>query len=230
VRLVLFDIDGTLLRSDGAGRRAIHRALIQVFGDTGPKDYWFDGKTDRQIVRDLMRAAGHPDDRIDRDMDALLELYVGFLDEELRAPDHVPRPLPGVPELLDRLEGREDVVLGLLTGNIEPGARAKLRSVGIDPARFRVGAFGSDHAHRPELPAIARDRTREQLGVAVHGARVIVIGDTPADLTCGQAIGASAIGVATGRFTVEQLREYKPLAVFKDLSVTDDVLRSITSV
>jgi phosphoglycolate phosphatase len=230
VRLVLFDIDGTLLLSDGAGRRAIHRALIEVFGDTGPKDYRFDGKTDPQIVHDLMRAVGHDAARIEREMDALLARYVGYLREELTAGGHVARPLPGVPTLLDQLEARDDVVLGLLTGNIEPGARAKLQAVGIDPARFRIGAFGSDHAHRPELPAIARERTRAQLGVAVHGERVIVIGDTPADLTCGRAIGASAIGVATGRYTVEELQEYKPLAVFSDLSDTDAVIRSITSV
>jgi phosphoglycolate phosphatase len=227
VRLVLFDIDGTLLMSDGAGRRAIHRALIEVFGDTGPKDYWFDGKTDPQIVRDLMRVVGHDDDRIDRDMATLLSRYVGYLHDELHAPGHDPRPLPGVPELLDALESRTDVVLGLLTGNIEPGARAKLEAVGIEPTRFRVGAFGSDHAHRPELPAIARERTREQLGIHVHGDGVVVIGDTPADLTCGTAIGARAIGVATGRYSVEQLQAYRPAAVFRDLSDTDAVLRSI---
>lgn len=228
MRLVLFDIDGTLLRSDGAGRRAIHRALIEVFGSTGPADYWFDGKTDPQIVHDLMRVAGHSDERIDRDMDALLARYVQHLHGELHAPGHEPRPLPGVPELLDALDARDDVVLGLLTGNIEPGARAKLQAVGIDPARFVVGAFGSDHAHRPALPAIARDRTREQLGIHVHGDRILVIGDTPADLTCGQAIGAAAIGVATGRYSVEQLAAYNPLAVFRDLADTDAVLRVIT--
>ena len=227
MRLVLFDIDGTLLASDGAGRRAIHRALIEVFGDTGPTDYWFDGKTDPQIVRDLMRVVGHDDERIERDMDELLSRYVGYLHEELRDPGHRPRSLPGIPELLDMLELRSDVVLGLLTGNIEPGAHAKLEAVGIEPRRFRIGAFGSDHAHRPELPAIARDRARDRLGVQVHGDSVVVIGDTPADLTCGSAIGARAIGVATGRYSVEQLREYGPAAVFRDLSDTDAVLRSI---
>lgn len=227
MKLVLFDIDGTLLLSDGAGRRAIHRALIEVFGDTGPKDYWFDGKTDPQIVRDLMRVVGHDDARIERDMEALLARYVTYLDAELHAPGHDPRPLPGVPALLDALESREDVVLGLLTGNIEPGARAKLEAVGIDPARFRIGAFGSDHADRPELPAIARERTRERLGLHVHGESIVVIGDTPADLTCGSAIGASAIGVATGRFSVEQLSAYRPSAVFQDLSDTEAVVRSI---
>lgn len=227
MKLVLFDIDGTLLRSDGAGKRAIHRALVEVFGTTGPSNYWFDGKTDPQIVRDLMRLAGHGDERIDAAMRELLERYVGYLHEELQAPDHNPRPLPGVPELLDLLEARSDVVLGLLTGNIEPGARAKLSAVGIDHRRFRIGAFGSDHESRPELPAVARTRARERLGLDLRGDAMIVIGDTPADLTCGRALGARAIGVATGRFSVDDLSAYEPLAVFRDLADTAAVSRVI---
>lgn len=227
MKLVLFDIDGTLLRSDGAGKRAIHRALTEVFGTTGPADYWFDGKTDPQIVRDLMRHAGHDDGHIDARMRELLDLYVECLRTELAAPGYNPRPLPGVLDLLDALEARSDVILGLLTGNIATGARAKLESVGIDPARFRVGAFGSDHEERPSLPAVARRRTLEELGIDVHGHAMIVIGDTPADLTCGQAIGARAIGVATGRFSVDQLQQYQPLAVFEDLADTARVTATI---
>lgn len=227
MKLVLFDIDGTLLWTDGAGRRAIHHALGEVFGATGPRDYWFDGKTDRQIVRELMRFAGHDDERIDRDMAQLLDRYVEWLRVELKAPGHVSRPLPGVLKLLDALERRSDIILGLLTGNIEPGARAKLEAVGIDPARFRVGAFGSDHEHRPELPEIARTRTREQLDVHLEGSSMIVIGDTPADLSCGASLGARAIGVATGRFSVAELEQHRPLAVFPDLSDTERVMRVI---
>ena len=227
MKLVLFDIDGTLLWTDGAGRRAIHRALGEVFGETGPKDYWFDGKTDPQIVRELMRHVGHTDERIDQEMWPLLERYVECLRIELSAPGHVARPLPGVPDLLDALERRSDVILGLLTGNIEPGARAKLEAVGLDPGRFRVGAFGSDHELRPRLPAIARDRTRDRLGHHLEGSAIIVIGDTPADLTCGKSLGAHAIGVATGRFSVEELQQHQPLAVFPDLSDTERIVRVI---
>ena len=227
MKLVLFDIDGTLLRSDGAGRRAVTRALREVFGSTGPSEYWFDGKTDPQIVRDLMRHDGHGDERIDADMRRLLERYVQLLHEELGAPGFRAAPLPGIPELLDALERRADVILGLLTGNIEAGAHAKLRAVGIDPMRFRIGAFGSDHEHRPELPAIAQRRTRESLGVDVAGERMVVIGDTPADVNCGKALGARAIGVATGRYSVEELLRHDPVAAFPDLSRTDDVLEVI---
>jgi phosphoglycolate phosphatase len=227
VKLVLFDIDGTLLLSDGAGRRAIHRALREVFGTTGPADYFFDGKTDPQIVRELMRMAGHGDDRIDADMQRLLARYLECLHEELSDPRHRPYTLPGVPQLLDALEARPDVILGLLTGNLEQGAKAKLEAVGLDPTRFRIGAFGSDHELRPELPAIARARTLRDLGVDVTGSAILVIGDTPADLTCGRSLGAKAIGVATGRYPVEELAKHEPLAVFADLSGTDAVMRVI---
>lgn len=227
MKLVLFDIDGTLLLSDGAGRRAIHRALVEVFGSTGPEDYHFDGKTDPQIVRELMRLAGHGDRHIDAQMSRLLDLYLTYLRQELARPDKRAYTLPGVPQLLDALDEQENVILGLLTGNVEPGARAKLAAVGLDFDRFRVGAFGSDHEHRPELPAIARNRARGDLGVELAGSAIIVIGDTPADLTCGRALGAAAIGVATGRYSVSELAEHDPLAVFRDLSDTAAVLDAI---
>ena len=224
--LVLFDIDGTILSSDGAGRRAITTALDELFGGSGPQHHRFDGKTDPQIVRELMRLEGHDDAHIDARMDALLERYVSYLERELAAPDHRPTVFDGVRELLDALEARDDVVLGLLTGNLERGARVKLRAVGIDPDRFRVSAFGSDSEHRPELPAVAQRRARDQLGVELPGERVVVIGDTPADITCGRAIGARAIAVATGRYTVAELSAHEPAAVFPDLTDTERVVRA----
>ena len=228
MRVVLFDIDGTLLWSDGAGRRALHTALTEIFGAIGPADHRFDGKTDRQIVRELMRHAGHDDATIDTRMDALLARYVEALREELAHPAHRPQRFPGVEELLDALEERSDVVLGLLTGNLAEGAAAKLRAVGLDPVRFRINAFGSDHEHRPELPLIAQRRAREVMGADVPGDRVVVIGDTPADLTCGRGIGARAIGVATGRYTVQDLSEHGAHAVFADLTDTSAVITAIT--
>jgi phosphoglycolate phosphatase len=227
VKLVLFDIDGTLLLSDGAGRRAIHRALREVFGGVGPADYHFDGKTDPQIVRELMRLEGHRDDRIDAEMRRLLDRYVECLHEELCNPAFTPHTLPGVPMLLDQLERREDVILGLLTGNLEQGAKAKLAAVGVDPKRFRIGAYGSDHELRPELPGIARARTLRDLGVDLTGDAIVVIGDTPADLTCGRSLGARAIGVATGRYSARELSSHDPAAVFEDLSDTIAVMSAI---
>jgi phosphoglycolate phosphatase len=229
VKLVLFDIDGTLVWTDGAGRRAIHHALTEVFGATGPADYRFDGKTDPQIVRELMRFAGHDDGHIDRQMQAVFDVYVERLRVELRAPGYRPRVLPGVFELLDALEARDDIVLGLLTGNLAEGARAKLQAVGIDPARFRVGAFGSDHEYRTSLPEVARRRFHECAGVEIDGADVVIVGDTPDDLACGLAVGARAIGVATGRYTAEELRRHRPAAVFADLSDTPAVVAAIVT-
>jgi phosphoglycolate phosphatase len=230
VRLVCFDIDGTILTAAGAGRRAIHAALREVFGTIGPADYWFDGKTDRQIVRDLMRAEGFSDAVIDERMEALLERYLMHLATELQRPGHSPRVHAGIMDLLDALGDRSDVTLGLLTGNLEAGARAKLSAVAIDPDRFVIGAFGSDHELRPELPAIALRRGSAMLGLDLPGDSLVVIGDTPHDITCGRSIGARAIGVATGRYGVDELRSYGAAAVFSDLSNTATVVACITGV
>jgi phosphoglycolate phosphatase len=227
VKLVLFDIDGTILLTDGAGKRAIHRALVEVYGSSGPSDHRFDGKTDPQIVRELMRIDGHADAHIDARMERVFDRYVEYLNEELRAGAADVRVMPGVPELLDALDARGDATLGLLTGNLVEGARAKLGAAGIDPDRFSVGAYGSDHETRAELPAVAQRRAREELGLAIDGRDVVVIGDTPADLSCGRAIGARAIGVATGHYSVEDLLPYQAAAVFPDLSSTNDVVRAI---
>lgn len=225
VRLVLFDIDGTILRSDGAGRRAMVAALREVYGAPGPEDHRYDGKTDPQIVREVMRIEGHHDAHIDERMDALMTLYLAHLDREL---EHVDMFVyPGVRELLDALEARDDTILGLLTGNLREGAYAKLRAAGIDPVRFRIGAFGSDHEHRPELPALARRRAQAELGIDLEGHHLVVIGDTPADIECGRSLGVRAIGVATGSYTVEELRRYQPHAVFETLEDTNRVVSAI---
>ncbi|MFL5508575.1 MAG: HAD family hydrolase [Gemmatimonadaceae bacterium] len=227
MRLVLFDIDGTLLNSGGMGRAAMQRALDKVFGSPGNPSYRYDGKTDKQIVRDVMRLEGHSDEHIDSRMEKLLELYLEGLHEAAKSRKFNVRPLEGVVELLDALEPREDVILGLLTGNVEPGARIKLTMAGIDPDRFRVNAFGSDHEHRPSLPAIAQKRAGEKLGLDIAGDRLVVIGDTPADIECGRSIGARSIGVASGHYTVEQLQEHNPYAAFPSLKNTQQLLETI---
>jgi phosphoglycolate phosphatase-like HAD superfamily hydrolase len=227
MRIVLFDIDGTILRSGGVGRIAMERALTNVFGSPGSPDYRYDGKTDRQIVRELMREEGKSDEEIDSRMTGLLDEYVTGLHDELASRRTGVHVYPGVIELLDALEKQERVVLGLLTGNIEQGARAKLEAAGIDAGRFKVNAFGSDHEHRPELPAVAQRRARELLGIDVSGDRLVVIGDTPADIRCGESIGARAIGVATGRYSCDELASHGAYAVFETLADTDEVLSRI---
>jgi phosphoglycolate phosphatase len=227
MKLVLFDIDGTVLLSDGAGKRAVRRALIEVFGTAGPEDHRFDGKTDPQIVRELQRSEGHADDHIDAHLPRAIGRYVELLTEELDRPGHRVYTLPGVMELLDALEERDDVMLGLLTGNVIEGARAKLSAVGIDPGRFVVGAYGSDHELRSALPIIARKRFQDEHGHEITGHDIVIIGDTPADVQCGQSLGVRAIGVATGHFSVEDLRACGAYAAFENLSDTSAVMAAI---
>jgi phosphoglycolate phosphatase len=229
MRLVLFDIDGTLLNSEGLGRASMRRALGSIFGSPGNPAYRYDGKTDKQIVRDVMRLEGHSDEHIDSRMDELIETYLEGLRDGVNSGKFNVRPHEGVVELLDALQLRKDVVVGLLTGNVESGARTKLTAAGIDPDRFRVNAFGSDHENRPELPAVAQRRASENLGLEIVGERMIVIGDTPADIACGRSLGAKAIAVASGHYTVEQLQAHDPYAVFPSLKNTQQVLEKIVN-
>lgn len=225
--VVLFDIDGTILASGGVGRRAFEGALEARVGVRGAAEYRYDGKTDRQIGRDLMRMAGHADADIDAMLDGIIADYLMRLQGEIDRGVAGVRVHAGILDLLDALEARDDVLLGLLTGNVVDGASLKLRAAGIAPERFRVGAFGSDHEHRPELPAIAQARASALLGHDVAGRSVVIIGDTPADVQCGRGIGARAVAVATGHFTVEQLAEHDPFAVFQDLSDTKAAVGAI---
>jgi phosphoglycolate phosphatase-like HAD superfamily hydrolase len=226
-RLILFDIDGTLLHSHGAGRRAMEAALLACFGTKGSPTYRYDGKTDRQIVRDLMRGAGFEDAFIDARMPDVMVTYVAGLQREIAAPHTKVEALAGVMQLLDALVHRERCIVGLLTGNLEPGAQQKLNAAGIGFERFVVGAFGSDHEVRAELPAIAQQRARERLGVHLRGSDMVIVGDTPSDIQCGRPIGARAIAVATGHYSMESLAEHGPDAVFTDLSDTEAVLEVI---
>ena len=227
MKIVLFDIDGTLLLSDGAGRRALEKVLIETFGTPGPKSYRYGGKTDKLIVRETMRLSGIPEADIEAAMDRIIAAYLQNLREELSGSANAARALPGVFELLDAVERHEGLVLGLLTGNVVEGAGVKLRAVNVAPERFKVGAFGSDHEERPMLPPIAQRRASELLGREVSGDRLIIIGDTEHDMTCGLGVGARAIGVATGGVPRAELESHAPMAVFDDFSETDRVMQAI---
>src|SRR5881296_3320657 len=210
MRLILFDIDGTLLWTNGAGRRAIHRALLEEVGTAGPiASYRFDGKTDPQIVRELLALAGHAAAADDARVQAVCRRYVGLLEAELAKPTQATRLMDGVADLLAGLEPLESqgrVLVGLLTGNLESGAALKLRSAGFDPARFRVGAYGSDSALRSDLPAVAARRAAALSQRRFAGPDLVIVGDTPDDVACGRPIGARAVAVATGFYDVAALR------------------------
>jgi phosphoglycolate phosphatase len=227
VKVVLFDIDGTILRTDGAGRRSMEHALFTVFGAHGDPAYRYDGKTDRQITREQMRSAGVSDEVIDARMDDVFALYAERLALELASGAEQAVLLAGIPPLLDALGAREEVTMGLLTGNIEAGARQKIRAVNLAWEQFLVNAFGSDHEHRPMLPAVAQRRAEALLGREIPGERMVIIGDTPADIHCGRSLNVRAIGVATGRYSVDELAEHDPAAVFASLADTDAVVEAI---
>ncbi|HEY8470311.1 MAG TPA: haloacid dehalogenase-like hydrolase [Longimicrobiales bacterium] len=223
--LILFDIDGTLLSTNGAARRAFHRGLLEVYGTAGPiATHAFDGKTDPQIARELLRAAGLTDTAIERGFPALWQAYLRELAAELALPGQHSTVHAGVPQLLDALDQLGDrVIVGLLTGNIEPGAQIKLSAAGL-AGRFRVGAYGSDGEQREALPAIAVERARALTGREVRGREIVIIGDTPYDITCGRSLGVRALGVATGRHDVASLAAAGADAVFQDLSDTEAAL------
>ena len=231
MKLVLFDVDGTLLWTDGAGRRAIHRALLDEAGTAGPiATYRFDGKTDPQIVRDLLSLGGHPHASDDALIQAVCHRYVDHLRVELDRPSQATKVLAGIEPLLAALESHEAAgraLVGLLTGNVAPGAALKLRSAGLDPARFRVGAYGSDSARRGDLPQVAATRAAAVAGRRFAGADVVILGDTPDDVACGRSIGARSVAVATGFYDAAALRASGATYVFDTLVDTASVLNAI---
>lgn len=225
-RLLLFDVDGTLIRSDGAGRAAMMAALTALFGPlTGAEGYRMDGKTDPRIVADLLTAAGIAPDRIQSSLPLVYERM--RTEAEAHYAQHDITPCAGVTSLLARLNGRSDVVLGLVTGNIAQTAPLKLQAAGLDPNQFRLGAYGSDHADRNQLPAIAMQRATTLTGHAFSGANTVVIGDTPADILCARAGGATAVAVASGWHGSSTLAQYHPDHLFDNLTDTEAIISAL---
>ena len=224
-RLLLFDIDGTLIDTLGAGRAALTRAMIQVYGETGPiEGFDFHGRTDPSIVRDLLRARGRTDPWIEARFPTLWRTYYECLDRELAERDGQVALFAGVRQLLDRLIADERFVLGLVTGNMEEGAWKKLRAAGISEV-FDFGAFGSDSERRADLPPLAVARASEHFGERFRVVDSIVIGDTPEDIKCARASSARVRAVATGRHEPAELRSHRPDAVVEDLSDTEAIVR-----
>ena len=227
MRLFLFDVDGTLIHAHGAGRIAFTRALTEVYGTAGPADaYDTRGKTDLEIVFDLLRASGVGDEVIRDRLAAYHEAYSRNL-EALIANGHPVDVMPGIAELIRRLSARQDALVGLLTGNVESGARAKLRPTGLLPY-FRVGAFGSDDADRRRLPAIARQRACALTGYDFAFQQIVIIGDTPLDVDCARACGALCAAVATGQHTYDELASCSPDMLFTDFSDVEAALHALT--
>ncbi|MHC4780268.1 MAG: HAD family hydrolase [Planctomycetota bacterium] len=223
-RLVLFDIDGTLVRG-GPAKGAFELAMEIVFGTAGQIGaYDFSGKTDPQIARELLQEAGKTDPEIDAGLEDLWEEYLGELARRL--PGHPMTVLPGVRGLLDHLKDREDIALGLLTGNIIRGARLKLNSVDL-MGYFPVGGYGSDGEEREALPPVAMQRAAATWGNTFPASSVVVVGDTPRDVECGKYSGTQTVAVATGRFdvaTLEATGADRVLDDFRELARSVDAL------
>jgi phosphoglycolate phosphatase len=217
MRLILFDIDGTLIFGHGVGHRSLVRAMEETYGTSGNHNgYDWRGKTDPQIVRELMRAEGIAPGVVEERLPACFDRYVRHLDE-LLAQGHRVDVLPGIGELLQDLAQRSDVLVGLLTGNIERGAQAKLRRTGLSPL-FQVGAYGSDDPNRRNLPAIARDRAQALLGREIAFSEIDIIGDTPLDVDCARCVGARAIAVASGQHSLAELEATNPDLLFENFA------------
>jgi phosphoglycolate phosphatase-like HAD superfamily hydrolase len=226
VKLVLFDIDGTLISARGAGRRAMRAALERVFGAAGGIDqYDLRGRTDTRIVHDVMGALGWEPARVKERLDDFFEAYLGVLSAEIGDGGRVVT-LPGVTAVVEGLARSPDAALGLVTGNIEEGARIKLSPTGLWP-RFQVGAFGSDHMDRRRLPSLAVRRAQALLGATFTPRDVMVIGDTPHDIDCARAFGAVAVAVATGQYPREELVAENPDLFFEDLGDVEKVLAAL---
>ena len=219
-RLFLFDIDGTLITSGGAGEAALKDAMRSRFDVEEDLDgIILAGATDARIARELLEK--HSIAVSAENVAALLDTYLGHLDERIGR--HDGKLLPGIVPLLKVLSERSDAVLALLTGNVIRGAEIKLTHYGVWDF-FEFGAFADDHHDRNELGKFARARALERHGEEFPPSRIYVIGDTPKDIECGRAIGARTVAIATGHYSSDQLRDHAPDFLFEDLSDTGRVV------
>jgi len=213
----LFDIDGTLLSSGGAGQRAMERALTDVFGVPNPcEEIPAAGRTDRAITHDLF--THHGLSPTVEQWERFQSVYFGHLQTTLSELQGM--VLPGVVSLLDHLATRPDVTLGLLTGNFREAARIKLEHHSID-RHSAFGGYGDHHHDRDDVARVALSEACRHLGRDIDPRTVCVIGDTPFDVKCARAIGARAIAVATGMFTAAELALTQPDEMYVDFSSPD---------
>jgi phosphoglycolate phosphatase-like HAD superfamily hydrolase len=225
MRLILFDIDGTLLTDRGASRAAFAEALLATYGyDRDLARYDFSGRTDPQIAHMVLRDAGFDREAVESRLPQLWEVYLAGLARNA-TPERV-QTMPGIPQLVSALHERDDVVLALLTGNIEPGARLKLGGAALNDY-FPFGAFGSDSADRTELPPFAVRRASERLGHHFRGRDVVIIGDSIYDVRCGVPYDATTIAVASGKTPADLLRAENPTYFFENAADVDAVIEAM---
>ena len=220
--LILFDIDGTLLTARGAGSRALERTIQQYYRNKTLKvQLPLDGKTDLMIIREALVLAGADGSLEEGLSEEFLAIYGHHLTEELHRCDHF-HVLPGVTSLLNRLDQSDDFLSGLATGNVARGARRKLSQANL-LSFFHFGGFGCDSESRTEIVRAGILRGQRILGNRFSG-KSVVVGDTPRDILHAREAGVKAVGVATGSFDLEQLKQCSPDALFPSLESTEDVL------
>jgi phosphoglycolate phosphatase-like HAD superfamily hydrolase len=218
IKLILFDIDGTLVDAGDLSRRCFLRVVRQFVASEAAIDQWsFSGKTDPQIMRELLLGNGLSAEQTGRVTSEALVNYQSCYLSDLKD-SHI-RPLDGAMELIDRLASISPahLLLGILSGNMEGLVVPKLEAAGIRASSFVVGAFGSDDADRDNLPAIAVERAERHFGVHVLPHEVAIVGDTPRDVRCARNFGAVSIAVATGDYTCEQLEATSPTYLLQSL-------------
>ncbi len=226
-KLVLFDIDGTLLLTNSRNRRILIEALMEVYGTEGSADRLnFAGKMDSVIIYEVLKDAGLNENHIAEKFETVKKTYIDLLKKQL-LPEDV-ELMQGIPELLQELAERNDIVLGLLTGNFEGSGRHKLALPALNHF-FPFGAFADDAYHRNELPAIAVQRAYSFTGKRFEGEEVVIIGDTEHDINCAKTIQAKSIAVATGTYSAEKLRTHGPTVLFDDFSDTEKVVSHIAT-
>ncbi|MGE0607639.1 MAG: HAD family hydrolase [Pirellulales bacterium] len=210
----LFDIDGTLLHSSGAGRLAMDEALADLFGVTSPiQQDSISGRTDRSIATDQFRKHGIADTQ--ENFDRFIDAYIGRLPDSMRKNNGT--LCPGIDRLVAALLERPDTALGLLTGNVQRGARIKLGHCGIDQ-HFAFGAYGDVHRDRDDVAREAFGHVQSRFGDKARPDDIWVLGDTPWDVRCAKAVGVRSIAVATGIFSMEQLAAEQPDLLVPDFS------------
>ena len=235
LRILLWDIDGTLIRSarTGAYKDYTVPMLESVFGTAGRlAELSVSGMTDLQIVVEALRDEGFTHEQVRERVDELRARYMAEMERVVSAADGEPlfQLLPGVRETLERVAAHPRYLSALLTGNIEPAAQLKLRLAGLAEFFPLPGAFGDDSHDRRDLPALAAARINRHLQTTLRPAQFIVIGDTPNDIACARHFGARAVAVATGRLnSVETLRPHDPDLILPDLSNVEQVIQAFDS-
>ncbi len=227
VRLVLWDIDGTLVDTSGHGRDAFADAFGHVLGRPATLgDIRMSGRTDHSIALELLELNGEP--AVDARLPEIFTALNGALDARRHGIARDGRVMPGVPEVIAALAARADVAQSLLTGNIEANAHVKLGALGLaGQLDMAIGGYGSDSGIRPELVDIARHKARVLRGLDVQRADTVLIGDTPLDVHAAHQNGARAVAVATGSFTLQELRDTGADAVLPDVADVDEAIAAI---